>query len=87
MFLLYRRRALCFGKMKKQKMTDNNLHVELQDLENNEEPEYEVCYNFIQNSILPWARLERQASIQYISQNNVTYDKILLKICACFHAT
>ena len=59
-FRLYRRRALCFGKMKKQKKTDNNLHGELQDVENNEEPIYEVCYNSIQDSILSRARLERQ---------------------------
>ena len=85
--LLIRRRALCFSKIRKHQNPDNNLHVEVQDLENNEEPEYEVCYNFIQNSILPRARLESQASIQYISQNNVTYDKILLKIYTCFHAT
>ena len=58
-FLLHRRRALCFGKMKKQKKTDNNLHVELQDVENNEEPEYEVCHNYIQDSILSRARQER----------------------------
>ena len=52
-FLSYRRRALCFGKMKnKQKMTDNDIHVEPQDVENWEEQEYEVCYNFIQDSIL-----------------------------------
>ena len=59
MFLLYRRRALCFGKVKKQKMTDNNVRVELQDVENYEEPEYEVCYDCTQDSVLSRARLER----------------------------
>ena len=52
MLLLYRRHALCFGKVKKQKMTDNNIRVELQDVENYEEPEYEVCYYCGQDSIL-----------------------------------
>ena len=44
--LLIRRRALCFSKIRKHQNPDNNLHVEVQDLENNEEPEYEVCYYF-----------------------------------------
>ena len=59
MFLLYRRRALCFGKVKKRKMTDNNVHVELQDVESYEEQEYEVCYDCLQDSTLSRARLER----------------------------
>ena len=40
MFLLYRRRALCFGKIKQNK-TEKNIHVELQNIETAPESKYD----------------------------------------------
>ena len=40
-FLLYRRRALCFGKMKQRNKTDKTVHVELQNVEDAQEPAYD----------------------------------------------
>ena len=51
MFLLYRRRALCFGKVKKQKMTDNNLHVELRDVEHAHETTYDKIDDNVGNPL------------------------------------
>ena len=41
-FLLYRRRALCFGKMKQINKTDKTVHVELQNVEDAKEPAYDT---------------------------------------------
>ena len=42
-FLLYRRRALCFGKMKQRNKTDldKTVHVELQNVEEAQTPAYD----------------------------------------------
>ena len=41
-FLLYRRQALCFGKMKQRNKTDKTVHVELQNVEDAQEPAYDT---------------------------------------------
>ena len=40
-FLLYRKRLLCFGKMKQKQKPEKNIHVELQNIDNTEESKYD----------------------------------------------
>ncbi|CAB4020129.1 Hypothetical predicted protein, partial [Paramuricea clavata] len=50
-FLLYRRRALCFGKMKQRNKTDKTVHVELQNVEDAQEPAYDKIEDKLGNPL------------------------------------
>ena len=51
MFLLYRRRALCFGKKKHREKTSKNVHVELQNVENGQEVQYDKIDDNVGNPL------------------------------------
>ena len=50
-FLLYRRRALCFGKMKQRNKTDKTVHVELQKVEEAQTPAYDKIEDNLGNPL------------------------------------
>ena len=73
-FLLYRRRALCFGKLKQRKKMEKNIHVELKQTGNAAEPLYDKIMDNMGNPLYTCTPGDNDDTQPMLSPSRTKFD-------------